>query len=61
MMQTPQPLPLNANDSGFSQLLLCLMFQVLMKELFTIACSLAARLRPPGLLHMDVPNGTECT
>lgn len=30
---------------GFSQLLLCLMFQGLMKELFTIACSLAARLR----------------
>jgi hypothetical protein len=60
-MLTPQPLPLNANDSGFSQLLLCLMFQGLMKELFTIACSLAARLRPPGLLHMDVPNGAECT
>jgi hypothetical protein len=38
VMQTPQLLSLNANDSALSLVLLCLMFQELMKKLF-IVCS----------------------
>lgn len=59
MMLTPQPLPLNANDSVF--------FPAIALSDVSGAHEGALHHRvffsctAPGLLHMDVPNGAACT